>query len=91
MGDRKRVNISLDPASYERLREIQQAYGFKNLCEMLVAMAHILIDRTEPADKRIYDLPEDEGRYIDAMFDELGNTNKIGDAVPVRRNSRHIR
>lgn len=82
----------MDPASYERLRAIQRAYGFNNLCELLTAMAHILIDRAEPAGKRRYDMPEDDGDYIDAMFDELSNVHRQPDGtVPVRHNRKNIR
>lgn len=71
MSDRKRINISVDPETYERLNQLKEAYGFKNLCELVVAFSHILIDRMETPDKRKYDLPEDDGQYIDSMFDDL--------------------
>ena len=46
---------------------------------------HILIDRVERADKRRYDLPEDDGQYIDEMFDELAHHQPEPDGtVPVR-------
>lgn len=55
-------------------------------------MAHILIDRAEPAGKRRYDMPEDDGDYIDAMFDELSNVHRQPDGtVPVRHNRKNIR
>lgn len=55
-------------------------------------MAHILIDRAEPAGKRRYDMPEDDGDYIDAMFDELSNVHRQpAGTVPVRHNRKNIR
>ena len=72
MSDRKRINISVDPETYDRLQELKTAYGFKNLCELIVAFSHILIDRMESPDRRKYDLPDDDGQYIDDMFNELG-------------------
>lgn len=92
MSNRKRVNISLDPETYEKLQQIQREHKFKNLCEMLTALAHILIDRMQVAEQRKYDLPEDDGQYIDSMFDDLSNTQRVPDGtVPVRHNSKKLR
>lgn len=92
MSGRKRVNISIDPKTYERLQGIRQEHGFSNVCELVVAFVHILLDRMEAAGKRKYDLPEDDGAYIDEMFDELGHVQRTpnGDA-PVRRHPKRRR
>lgn len=89
---RKRVNISIDPKTYEKLQRLKEAYGFSNVCELVVAFVNILLDRMEVADKRRYDLPDDDGRYIDAMFDDLGHVQRTpnGDA-PVRRHTKRIK
>lgn len=92
MSNRKRVNISLDPETYEKLQQVQREHKFKNLCEMLTALAHILIDRMQVAEQRKYDLPEDDGQYIDSMFADLSNTQRVPDGtVPVRHNSKKLR
>lgn len=92
MSTRKRINISLDPDTYERLRDLQKEHQFNNLCEMVVALVHILLDRTDDVRHRKYDLPEDDGRYIDTMFDELGHVHRVPDGtVPVRHNRKKIR
>lgn len=92
MSNRKRVNISLDPETYEKLQQVQREHKFKNLCEMLTALAHILIDRMQVAEQRKYDLPEDDGQYIGSMFDDLSNTQRVPDGtVPVRHNSKKLR
>ena len=92
MSNRKRVNISLDPETYEKLQQVQREHRFKNLCEMLTALAHILIDRMEVVAKRRYDIPEDDGRYIDSMFEDLSNNQRVPDGtVPVRHNSKKIK
>lgn len=89
MSDRRRINISVDPRTYDKLQQLKQTYGFSNVCELVVAFAHILLDRMEAANERKYDLPEDDGRYIDAMFDDLGHTHRVPDGtVPVRRHSK---
>jgi len=82
----------LDPQTYDRLQRLQQAYGFKNMCEVVVAFVHILLDRTEAACKRQYDLPEDDGQYLDGMFDDLGHVEKQPDGnPPARKNAKHKR
>lgn len=92
MSNRKRVNISIDPQTYERLQSITQIYGFSNACELVVAFVHILLDRMEMVSKRKFDLPEDDGKYIDEMFDDLGHVQRTpnGD-VPVRRHNKQIK
>lgn len=89
MGSRKRVNISVDPQTYDKLQRLKQTYGFRNACELVVAFVHILLDRTEVAEQRKYDLPEDDGAYIDAMFDDLGHVQPVPDGNPPK--SRHQR
>lgn len=91
MGSRKRVNISVDPQTYDRIQRLKQTYGFRNACELVVAFVHILLDRMEVAGQRKYDLPEDDGDYIDAMFDDLGHVERTPDGtVPVRRHARKL-
>lgn len=83
MSNRKRVNISVDPETYEKLQRIKQAYGFSNACELVVAFVHILLDRMEVAEQRKYDLPDEDGAYIDTMFDELGEADRKPDDTNV--------
>ena len=90
MSNRKRINISIDPGTYEKLQRLKSEHGFSNACELIVAFVHILIDRLEDARVRQYDLPEDEGKYIDNMFDDLGHSQRTPDGtVPVRHLNRH--
>lgn len=90
MSNRKRVNISVNPETYCKLQQLKHVYGFSNVCELVVALVHILLDRMEAADKRKYDLPEDDGEYIDQMFDDLANTERQPDGtVPARHHTRH--
>ena len=92
MSNRKRVNISVDPETYEKLQRIKQAYGFSNACELVVAFVHILLDRMEVAEQRKYDLPDDDGRYIDEMFDDLWHVQRTPDGtVPVRHHTKHFK
>lgn len=92
MSNRRRVNISVDPQTYDKLQLLKARHGYKNACELVVAFVHILIDRLEEADKRKYDLPDDDGAYIDNMFEDLGHVQRTPDGtVPVRHNKRKIR
>lgn len=79
MSDRKRINITVDPETYDRLTQLKEAYGFKNLCELVVAFSHILIDRMETPARRKYDIPEDDGQYIDSMFSDLAGAEAESD------------
>ena len=89
MSNRKRVNISVDPETYEKLQQLKQAYGFSNACELVVAFVHILLDRMEVAEQRKYDLPDDDGKYIDQMFDDLSHVERTPDGtVPVRHHTK---
>lgn len=91
MSNRKRVNISVDPETYRRLQLLKEQYGYKNACELVVAFVHILIDRLEDPANRKYDIPEDDGAYIDGMFDELGHVERTPDGtVPVRHNRKKM-
>lgn len=89
MSNRKRINVSVDPETYDKLQKLTRAYKFNNACELLVSFAHILIDRLEVDAKRKYDLPDEDGAYIDGMFDDLGHTLRVPDGtVPVRHNNK---
>ena len=91
MSNRRRINISVDPHTYEQLQQLRQAYKFNSVCEVVVAFAHILLDRLELPDHRKYELPEDNGAYIDQMFDELGHVERTPDGtVPMTRRYREI-
>lgn len=83
MSNRKRVNISIDPATYGKLQALTKQYKFKNICELLVSFAHILLDRMEVAEQRKYDLPDEDGAYIDTMFEELGGADRKPDVTNV--------
>lgn len=86
MSNRKRINISVDPETYNKLQKLVKDYQFKNCCELMCSFVHILIDRMNRAADRKYDLPEDDGAYIDEMFDELGHVERTPNGeVPVGR------
>ena len=70
---RKRVNISLDPLTYDRLQDVTRSPGFKTDCELVAAMVHVLLDRLEPKDVQRYDLPDDDDEYLRTMIDDLAH------------------
>ena len=83
MSNRKRINISVDPETYNKLQKLVKDYQFKNCCELMCSFVHILIDRMNRAADRKYDLPDDDGAYIDAMFDDLGEADRKPDDTNV--------
>lgn len=85
MSKRRRVNISVDPSTYDKLQRIKMQYGFKNACELVTAFVHILLDRLEDPHDRKYDIPDDDGLYITGMFDELGHVQPTPDGTPPKR------
>lgn len=73
------------------LTQLKEQLGMASVCELLVAMAHILIDRIRPEHDRKFDLPDDDGEYIDGMFDDLAHTERQPDGtVPKRKIRRSI-
>ena len=91
MHNRKRVNISVSPQTYKKLQRLKQAHGFKSVCQLVAAITCIFVDRMGRKDEREYDLPDDDGRYIDEMFDDLGHVQRTPDGeVPVRRHTRRL-
>ena len=80
--ERKRINISVDPDTYERLKALQKSAGLKNPCELIVALVHILLDRMKSAGQRQIDLPDPDGEYIDSIFDDLSAYEKTPANTP---------
>ena len=75
----------------ERLEAMRKQYGFSSGCEMVTAFINILLDRLEKPEFRTYDLPEDEGKYIDDMFSGMANSvSQPEGTVPVRSKHRQI-
>ena len=88
MSERRRINISVDPTTYTMLAQLKEQLGMASVCELLVAMAHILIDRVRPEGERKYDLPDDDGEYIDGLFDDLAHTERQPDGTVPKRKMR---
>lgn len=76
MNKRRRINVSIDSDTYNRLLQLQERRGFKTSGEIVAALVHILLDRLEAPPGREYDLPEDDGEYINRMFEDLGLAQK---------------
>lgn len=86
---RKRINISLDAETYDGLQHMCKVYGIKGCPTLLVAFAHIVLDRLNTADKRRYVL--EDADYIDNVFDELAHIQREPDGtVPVKGYAVHI-
>lgn len=91
MSNRRRVNISIDQHTYDQLCVIKKLHNFRNVCEVVTAMVHILVDRLEPKDKRKLDLPADDDIYIAEMFNDLGHVYRTPNGeVPKRKHRKTL-
>ena len=76
---RNRIYLSVDDVTFGRLSKFVKRNGYKNECELVSAMIHVMLDRLNKADERLYDLPSEDGEYIDSMFVEMANVTKQAD------------
>lgn len=88
MSNRKRINISIDPLTYQMLKQMKDMYGFNNLCEIVTSLIHILLDRMKGDKHQKYDIPEDDGAYIDKMFEDLSHIQITPDGNPPKRHNK---
>lgn len=60
--------------------------------KLVVALVHILLDHAGGICGKEYDLPDDDARYIDDMFNELGHVERQPDGtVPARRHRKELK
>lgn len=86
MKKRRRINVSVDEAQYERLLALQKAYGFKNVCELTRALLNILTQYTDAAAGRRQRQPVSVGDDILDMFNDLGDWETTpGNVQPATR------
>lgn len=91
MRKTRRLCVRVDEETHEKLSRIVEKFGFSSKSELLLSLLHLLLDRMSDADKRRFDLPYDDARYIDEMFDDLGNSMPTPNGeAPKRRNRRNI-
>lgn len=92
MKERKRIYLSVDTMTYEKLSSFARRNKFKNECEVVASMVHVMLDRLENADARQYDIPDADGEYIDNMFDDMAHITKQADgdgSVSIIHRNRH--
>ena len=79
---RYRINLSVSPAEFQRIRRAAKFHGFRGPCEMVLAMVRLflrLMDRNN-------DRPEPDEEYIYHLFDAMSNAEQQPDGtVPVTR------
>ena len=86
MSKRRRLNLSLREATYNRLCERARRSGYRTACALVVGIIGVLLDRERDEQDRVLDIPEDIGATIDRMFQEFSNSQPQPDGtVPVRR------
>lgn len=90
MAKRRRINITIDDILYARLTRIKENYGFKNVCELGVAVLNILATHIEA--KELAQQPDmdsdDEYREIESMFNELATWERTPNGVVPKRDHR---
>lgn len=85
MGKRRRINTSVEDALYQRLQRIKAKYGFRNVCELNVALLNILASHVEAAESRPTEYTANVSEEIDEMFNDLGSWERVPDGnVPKR-------
>lgn len=74
MGERKRINISVDNQTYERLQRLNAVCRFRSVCKLVAVAVGILLARQEEeARRRQCEPPEDDADYIKEMFDDMAH------------------
>lgn len=85
MGNRRRINVSVDDELYKKLTRIKNAYGFKNVCELNVALLNVVCQYIEAAEGRRGRSQPPDIEEITDMFNDLGSWERTPDGVvPVR-------
>lgn len=88
---RKRINISIDEATYGRLSKIKEAYGFRSICELAAASLGLLVQYVEAAGERADRAVPSAEDEISEMFNDLGAWEQTPQSVvpPALRHTRN--
>lgn len=73
---RKRLNLSITNDTFAKLSLFAKRNHFKNECEVVCSMVNVMLDRLEIVEQRQLDIPEDDGKFIDSMFADMGDTTR---------------
>lgn len=85
MSDRIRINLSVRPSVYKRLKEIGRVRRFASVCSQVIALINLYIDMVDANGTIPQGMEEDDGEYLRRMFSELQDTTPVPDGtVPVR-------
>lgn len=76
---RKRVNLTLDEATYARLCAMRDAWGFSSPCELVAALVRVLLDAVDGGRSSGLDVPEGDEEFIRGMFEGLADTTDLPD------------
>lgn len=79
MQGRKRINLSVNLVTYNRLAKFAKCHRYKNECELVMSMINVMLDCLEPATQRQLDVPEDDAAFIEEMFAKMSYTTKQAD------------
>lgn len=86
MKNRKRINISVDSCTYDRIQRLADSLGFRSRCVLVVSCVRVMLDSMS---RKPQPSTETDSVYIRRMFDDLAAHERIPDGtVPVRHPSR---
>lgn len=92
MDGRKRINLSVEPKTYESLQRLSKSCGFKNVCQLVESFVSIMLDRVEGRKSPLYNLTDMEEDYINEMFGELSDVQENLTAdTPQRRVTKRLK
>ena len=78
MENRKRINLSVDLITYNRLANFAKRQRYKNECELVMSMINVMLDCLDSEPRRL-DIPDDDVMYIDEMFEQMAHTTRQAD------------
>ena len=73
---RKRLNLSVTHDTFVKLSMFAKRNHFKNECEVVCSMVSVMLDRLEIVEQRQFDIPDDDAKFIDAMFADMEDTTR---------------
>ena len=84
--ERRRINLSVPPDEFNRIRRQAKFHGFRGPCEMVLAMVRLCMRLMEKQQGRA----EPDEEYIYQLFDSMSHVERQPDGdVPVTRWRKH--
>ena len=82
---RKRINVSLDIETYDKLQHMCKQYRVNGCPTLLVAFAHMLLDCMDDAEERRLNMADGDRAYLLNKFDMFGHVQRQPDGTVPKR------